>query len=352
MSTVKTINIVHPSGSTTNIVNDASGNITVGGTLAMSSSFMRNRIINGAMVVDQRNAGAAQTFTAAAAIAYNVDRFYGSCTGANVTGQRVAGPTGFQYCYQFTGAASVTGILFGQRIESYNCADLVNQNVTISANISNSLLTTVTWTAYYANTTDTFSSKTQIATGTFTVSSTATTYQATFNAGANAANGIAIEFTVGSQTSGTWKITGVQLEVGSVATPFEREIYSNTLAKCQRYYQQSYPVGTVVGDTSGLGLVGGTAMNNGANNAGNNGVPISFKVPMRATATVTTYAAFASTSAAITIAKASTPAATYSATADNASANGFKVFSTATGSGGTAGTATEFLLQYIASAEL
>jgi hypothetical protein len=93
-------------------------------------------------------------------------------------------------------------------------------------------------------------------------------------------------------------------------------------------------------------------MNNGANNAGNNGIPISFKVPMRTTATVTSYAAFASTSAAITIAKASTPSATYTAAVDTQSANGFKVVSTAAGSGGTAGTATEFLLQYIASAEL
>ena len=203
----------------------------------MASSFIRNRIINGGMQIDQRNNGASQTFTAAAAIAYNVDRFYGSCTGANVAGQRVAGPSGFQYCYQFTGAASVTGILFGQRIESYNCADFVSQSVTLSANISNSLLTTVTWTAYYANTADTFSSKTQIATGTFTVSSTATTYQATFNAGANAANGIAIEFTVGAQTSGTWKITGVQLEAGVVATPFERRSYGQEYTLCQRYCQ-------------------------------------------------------------------------------------------------------------------
>jgi hypothetical protein len=209
---------------------------------------MRNRVINGNMAIDQRNNGASQTFTAAAAVAYSVDRFYASCTGANVTGQRAAGPSGFQYCYQFTGAASVTGILFGQRIESFNCSDFVSQSVTLSANISNSLLTTVTWTAYYANTTDTFTSKTQIATGTFTVSSTATTYQATFNAGANAANGIAIEFTVGAQTSGTWKITGVQLEVGSVATSFERRQYGQEFLLCQRYCQ------TRLGSQSSTGL--------------------------------------------------------------------------------------------------
>ena len=40
----------------------------------------------------------------------------------------------------------------------------------------------------------------------------------------------------------TWYVTGVQLEVGSVATPFEREIYSQTLAKCQRYYYRITPV--------------------------------------------------------------------------------------------------------------
>ena len=77
----------------------------------------RSRVINGGMTVDQRNAGASQTFTAAAALAYAVDRWYGYCTGANVTGQRVAGVTAGQYRYQFTGTASVTAIGFGQRIE-------------------------------------------------------------------------------------------------------------------------------------------------------------------------------------------------------------------------------------------
>jgi hypothetical protein len=40
-------------------------------------------------------------------------------------------------------------------------------------------------------------------------------------------------------TSGaTWQITGVQLELGKVATPFEHRSYGEELALCQRYYQQ------------------------------------------------------------------------------------------------------------------
>ena len=37
-------------------------------------------------------------------------------------------------------------------------------------------------------------------------------------------------------TSNYWQVTGVQLEAGAVATPFEFEYYETTLAKCQRYY--------------------------------------------------------------------------------------------------------------------
>lgn len=196
----------------------------------------RNRIINGGMAVDQRNAGASQTFTAAAALAYSVDRWYGYCTGANVTGQRVTGATAGQYRYQFTGAASVTGIGFGQRIEQLNSTDLANTTATLSVDLANSLLTTVTWTAYYASTADTFSSRTQFATGTFTVNSTVTRYSTQISVSASATTGIEIVFTVGAQTSGTWTIGNVQLEAGSVATPFERRSYGQELALCQRYY--------------------------------------------------------------------------------------------------------------------
>ncbi len=208
---------------------------------------MRNRIINGAMAVDQRNAGASQTFTAAAALAYSVDRWYGYCTGANVTGQQVAGATAGQFRYQFTGAASVTAIGFGQRIEQLNSADLAGTTATLSVDLANSVLTTVTWTAYYATTADAFGTlasptRTQIATGTFTVTSTVTRYSTQISIPGAATTGIEIVFTVGAQASGTWTIGDVQLERGTVATPFERRSFGQELALCQRYYLKTQAV--------------------------------------------------------------------------------------------------------------
>lgn len=215
----------------------------------------RNRVINGGMAVDQRNAGASQTFTAAAALAYSVDRWYGYCTGANVTGQRVQGATVGQFYYRFTGAASVTAIGFGQRIEQLNSADLAGSTATLSVDLANSLLTTVTWTAYYATTADTFGTlasptRTQIATGTFTVTSTVTRYNTNISVPAAATTGIEIVFTVGAQTSGTWTIGNVQLEAGSVATPFERRSYGHEFALSERYYQKLYVGITLPGATN------------------------------------------------------------------------------------------------------
>ena len=219
----------------------ASSNSTSGNVFSQTGAF-KNRIINGGMRIDQRNAGASQTFTAGAALAYTVDRWYGYCTGANVTGQRVAGTGASQYRYQFTGAASVTAIGFGQRIEQLNSYDLNTTTATLSVDLANSLLTSVTWTAYYANTADTFGTlasptRTQIATGTFTVSSTLTRYSTQISIPAAATTGIEIVFTVGAQTSGTWTIGNVQLEAGSVATSFERRSHGQELALCQRHYQ-------------------------------------------------------------------------------------------------------------------
>ncbi|NBW11257.1 MAG: hypothetical protein EBR82_24825 [Caulobacteraceae bacterium] len=201
----------------------------------------RNRIINGDMRIDQRNAGASQTFTAGAALAYSVDRFYGYCTGANVTGQRVTATAPNEFAYRFTGATSVTAIGFGTRLEATNTQDLAGSTATLSVQLANSLLTTVTWTAYYASTADAFGTlasptRTQIATGTFTVNSTLTTYSAQISIPSAATTGLEIVFTVGAQTSGTWTIDNVQLEAGSSATAFERRPIGTELALCQRYY--------------------------------------------------------------------------------------------------------------------
>lgn len=202
----------------------------------------RNVLINGGMAVDQRNSGAAQTITAAAALAYTVDRWYGYCTGANVTGQRVAGTAPNIYNYRYTGAASVTKIGHAQRIEAVNCQHLAGNTATLAVDLANSLLTTVTWTAWYANTADTFGTlasptRTQIATGTFTVTSSLVRYTTQITVPSAATTGIEIEFSVGAQTSGTWTIGRAQLEQGATATPFEYRPYGMELALCQRYCQ-------------------------------------------------------------------------------------------------------------------
>ena len=232
---------------------NAKGQVTSTGTAAISSGLtgFRNRIINGDMRIDQRNAGASQTFTAAAALAYSLDRFYGYCTGANVTGQRVAGTAPNEFAYRFTGAASVTAIGFGTRLEATNTTDLAGSTATLSVQLANSLLTSVTWTAYYASTKDAFGTlasptRTQIATGTFTVTSTLTTYNTQISIPSAATTGIEIVFTVGAQTSGTWTIDNVQLEAGSTATEFERRPIGIELPLCQRYYYKTYDIETSV----------------------------------------------------------------------------------------------------------
>lgn len=251
---------------------------------------MQNRLINGNMRIDQRRAGAAQTFTAAAALAYAVDRWYGYCTGANVTGKRVAGAAGFsQHRYQFTGAASCTAIGFGQRIKASDSYDLSTGGVsTLTVELANSLLTTVTWTAYYATTTDTFGTlaaptRTQIATGTFTVNATLSTYSAAITVPAAAITGVEIVFTVGAQISGTWTIGRVSLEKSPVASSFNFRPYQQELLLAQEHYQTSYR-NTAPGTITNTGSLVGYSEAGGNYNSVNGILPVEmFGVP---TATV------------------------------------------------------------------
>jgi len=326
MSTAKVINIVHPSGSVTNIVNDASGNVAVGnnltvagtatltgnvtaaGTVAMASSFKRNRIINGNMVIDQRNAGASVSTTAVDTTTYTLDRWaYQNSVASKYTVQQNSGsvtpPAGFTNYLGITsssaysvGASDYFNII--QFIEGYNTADL-------NWGTANAKTVTLSFWAY-SSLTGTFGGSVQNNAQnrsypfTYTISSantwsyiTVTVAGDTSGTWVGATNGIGIRIWFGlgagstfSGTAGTWAavayasatgavsvvgtsgatfyITGVQLEVGTKATPYEMQIYSDQFAQCQRYYE------------TGSGIV---------SNSGVYGL-VYFKVTMRATPTV------------------------------------------------------------------
>jgi len=135
----------------------------------------------------------------------------------------------------------VSAVGVGQRIEAQNCFDLVGGKATLSVDMSNSALTAVTWTVFRANTEDTFGTlasptRTQVATGTFTVSASLARYKATFDVPEAATTGLEVVLTIGAQTSGTWVIGNVQLEAGAVMTPFERRPVGMELQLCQRYF--------------------------------------------------------------------------------------------------------------------
>lgn len=251
----------------------------------------KNRIINPGMVYDQLHGGTAQTITAAAAYTTTVDRWLAQCTGANVTGQRIsaAAPTGFTHFYRFTGAGAVTAIRFAQAIEVKNAADLTSQLVTVSVQLANTALTTVTWTAYTANAADTFTAYTSVGTGSFTgVSATFTQYAATFNAGANGGNGILLELSVGAQVAGTWSITGVQVEKNAVPTDYELRPPALETSLIERYIEKSYEADTVPATTSQAGYVlfptAGASVSSGTTVG-----QIRFRTEKRVTPTVTIF---------------------------------------------------------------
>jgi hypothetical protein len=210
--------------------------------LSTNQPSFRNVLINGGFSIDQRNGGANQAINKTAPLAYTVDRWYAYCEGGAVNAARVAGAAPSQYYYRFTGDASNTLIGFGQRIEAANSFHLAGQPVTLSVNLASTSLTSITWTAYYANTTDTFGSlasptRTQIATGTLAVTSTLGRKSATFTVPSAATTGIEIVFTTGALLgSQTLTFDDAQLELGTVATPFEQRPIGLELFLCNRYY--------------------------------------------------------------------------------------------------------------------
>jgi hypothetical protein len=299
MSTVKCTNLQQASSASPNITLDASGNATVGNTLAMGSSFKRNRIINGDMRIDQRNAGA--SVTQGTASTYVTDRFAirGSVTSKFTSQQSSVAPAGFVNSLLCTSSSAYTvgaaeAFFAGQAIEGFNVADLgwgtANaQSVTLSFWVRSSLTGTFGGSlCNYAGDrsypfTYTISAANTWEFETITIPGDTTGTWPTNNNGSIVLNiGLGAGSTL-SGTAGAWAgalfrsatgavsvvgtngatfyITGVQLEVGSAATPYERQIYSDQLAQCQRYYYRVtgsnnaiFAFGQVANSTTIVGL--------------------------------------------------------------------------------------------------
>lgn len=267
----------------TNAITDASGGNTAtinSYTPTESNMAGRNRIINGDMRIDQRNAGAAQNNLASGWV-YTADRWgVYSNTSSRFNSQQNKGavtpPAGFK---NYLGVSVNTGYSVGasdynmlaQPIEGFNTADLGfgasgASTVTLSFFVyssvtgthsgflgTNSLVTAYpfTFTVSSANTwTQVSVTITGSTSGAWVGATNGLGLYVGFNLGnganhqtasANAWNSSAHIQPTGSvsivaTTGATFYITGVQLEAGSVATPFEYRQFGQELALCQRYY--------------------------------------------------------------------------------------------------------------------
>ena len=327
-------------GSNGLIFNDASTQTT-----AATGFGFKNRIINGAMVIDQRNAGASVT---PASLAYTVDRWRAimSATSARFSVQQNAGsvtpPAGFTNYLGVTSLSAhslASGDQYGiqQWIEGYNIADLAwgtasAKPVTLSFWVRSSL--TGTFGGSLGN-----SGGGRSYPFTFTINSANTwEYETITIAGdtsgtwlADISRGIGVVFGLGvgstlSGTAGSWSgsdfrsatgatsvvstngatfyITGVQLEVGSTATAFDYRDFGREFQMCQRYYQRCWDYGTATG-TVVAGPVGGTWQYNQYSfflGTGNYGINCATPFPtvMRATPTITIYSAANGTAGSVT----------------------------------------------------
>ena len=287
------------------------------------SEAFKNRIINGGMVIDQRNAGASITPTDGQ---FSVDRWKCVLTQTSkYSAQQNAGsvtpPAGFTNYLGVTSLSAyslVAGDYFVLRhpIEGFNTADLgwgtANaQTVTLSFWVRSSLTGTFGGSIFNSalNRTYVFS-YTISAPNTWEQKSVTITGDTTGTWLTNNGIGISVDFTLASgsnftRSAGSWStsgfaatgttsvvgtngatfyITGVQFEVGSSATSFETRAYSTELALCQRYYEKSFDISAAPANNISS-LESGNFV--GFYSSGGRSGAIYYKVTKRADATIT-----------------------------------------------------------------
>jgi hypothetical protein len=289
---------------------------------AASPYVLKNRIINGDMRIDQRNAGSSTT--PSSSNTYNLDRWVTEFSQVSkLTVQQnygsVTPPTGFTNYLGIKVAATATVgagdyFVLEQRIEGFNTADLA------WGTASAKTVTLSFWV--YSNITGTFGGNIQNGSGgnrnypfSYTISVANTWEQKTITIPGDTSGtwatgntlGIDVYFSLGTgttysgaantwatgpflsttgatsimgSTSNYWYVTGVQLEIGTSATPFERRLYNQELANCYRY---CWNLSSVGGNDNysrfGVGGAEGTTSTE---------ITISFPVTMRANPSLTT----------------------------------------------------------------
>jgi hypothetical protein len=214
----------------------------------------RNVIINGGFDIWQR--GTTSTTTGNT---YVADRWARAIPTGGTQSQDTDVPS-TQYRYSWKHVASATNAYMqsGQQVEFQNCKQLQNQVTTISfwakainSNAGSTGLTVRTRTIAGVDGSCVFAGTNVDTSVTLTTSwaryTVARTMPATFGSAS-------IELVLGSHVSGDgFFVTGIQWELGAVATPFEFEDIGTTLAKCQRYYENSYNDGVAVGTLTTTG---------------------------------------------------------------------------------------------------
>jgi len=240
----------------------------------------RNLIINGAMQVAQRGTSGTST-----ADIYTVDRFalgHGSPVNAMTFEQSTDTPDNFKNSLKITAgtgaSASTTGYaILRQAIEGQNIAHLgfgtsAAKAITLSFHVKSSLTGTFgisirnqagnrayagtyvinsanTWeyktVAIPADTSGTWPTDTGIGFHLFWDLGAGSNYDIAAGSWTSGSNMFGVESTVKltETTNATFFITGIQLELGSTATPFEHRSYGDELARCQRYLQVFVPDG-------------------------------------------------------------------------------------------------------------
>tara|TARA_Y100001972_G_scaffold125995_1_gene178564 strand:+ start:49 stop:1128 length:1080 start_codon:yes stop_codon:yes gene_type:complete len=257
----------------------------------------RNLIINGAMQIAQR-ATTSVTNVSSGGTYRTVDRFFNDLgsSGTFTVTRAGDGPDGFGYSFKLdctTADASPNYHLFVQKIEGQNLQQISKgtssaKPITLSFYVKSNKAGTYSvnardrdndrfcYKSYTINSANTWERKTVtfpadttgaldndnansmdiewwVAAGsTYNSGSTTGAWGANVNGNRAAANTV----NIGTSTDDEWLITGVQLEVGSVASEFEHRSFAEELKLCERYFFTTYNHGATIGASSGASYLG------------------------------------------------------------------------------------------------